>query len=180
MFKFKIKEDTITDYLKQLDELAHNTTNQKRFLKTAASEMHFDYIEPLIPKWNPNLMYSPLEEDNQIYKISNNFSSIELIYTGFTDREFEREGNGLFKVYSEFGDKYTGELYRDYAFYQETGFDWDAPHFEGHHYALLGTQTYQAQYYMTVLYYLDDVMNLKPHKNRKFVDLYDYEELFSE
>lgn len=174
MIKFAVKE-TVSDYLKKLDELAHNTTNQTRFLKTAASEMHFEYVEPLMPTWNPNLIFSPLERRYQKISSSETSSSIELIYTGFTEEE---ESYGLDKIYREFVDASGRHLARDYAYYQETGADPDAPNFTGHHFVGRGTLMYQSQYYMSVLYYLDDVMNLKGHENRNFVDLYDYQERF--
>lgn len=174
MIKFKIEEN-VSNYLEKLDELAHNTTNQTRFLKSAASEMHFEYVEPLMPTWNPNLIFSPLERRHQIISSSETLSSIELIYTGFTEEE---EKYGLDKIYREFVDASGRHIARDYAYYQETGMDSDAPPFRGHHFVGEGTLMYQSQYYMSVLYYLDDVMNLKGHENRKFIDLYDYQERF--
>ena len=172
--KIQIVEDTVTEYLDKLQKLSADPSNKTRFLKSAASEMHFEYVEPLMPKWNPNLMYSPLEKKNQVINVSDTVSSIELIYTGYT----EEESYGLEKVYSEFaegGNPQSGHLARDYAYYQETGQDPIAEDFGGHHYVGLGTLMYQSKYYSTVLYYLDDLMNLKAHQNRSFVDLYDYQ-----
>jgi hypothetical protein len=50
-----------------------------------------------------------------------NVSSIEIMYTG--ERIEEYTSSIPPKVWWEFGDKDTGTLERDYAFFQETGID---------------------------------------------------------
>ena len=172
--KFEIIENTVTDYLNKLDELANDEGNTRRFLKDSAQEMHFEYIEPLMPKWNPNLMYSPLEPEHQIVKISKGVSSIELLYTGFTEEA--REGDLPKGVWSEFGDKFTGTLERDYALYQETGQDPIAPDFAGHHFVKRGTHNYLNQFYTKTDAYLDRLMHLEQWQKNWYVSLYDYME----
>ena len=157
MFKLSIKENTISGYLDKLEELTADTTNQKLFLQDAAQEMHFNYIEPLMPTWNPNLIFSPLEKKNQIYSSNGEQSILELVYTGFTE---EARHDELEHIYWEFGDPYEHYLERDYALYQETGIDELAPTFEGHHFVEKGTQNYLNQYHDRTRAYADSLLHL--------------------
>ena len=175
--EFDIIEDTITEYLEKLTELSTGEDNRKRFLKDAGHELHFRYINPEIPKWNPNLMYSPLEKRHQNFKIGDGVSSLELLYTGFT--ETAEMGELPVGVWSEFGDKSQGILERDYAYYQETGEDEIAPDFAGHHYVGKGTANYSTEFHYKTMAYLDRLMHLEHWKRQsEFVDLYDYMENF--
>lgn len=170
--KLTITEDTVTEYLNKLDELSSDVSNNRRFIRSAGQEMHFDYIAPLMPKWNPNLMYSPLEPDNQIIDISDGLTTIELIYTGFTE---DAKMNALPKgVWSEFGDKTQGILERDYAYYQETGDDPIADNFEGHWFATRGTLRYNDMFRLKTIAYLNKLTHLEKWKGAKKVHLEDY------
>lgn len=164
MLKFKIKEDTITEYLDKLGEAAEDTSNQKRFLQDAAQELHMDYIEPLMPTWNPNLIFSALEKKNQDFTSEGALSILKLVYTGFTE---EARHDGLENIYWEFGDPYEHILDRDYAFYQETGYDefaesenTKAPTFKGHHFVKKGTESYLNRYHDRTRAYADTLLHL--------------------
>lgn len=170
--KIKITEDTVTDYLNKLSEFTSDTPNNRRFIRDAGQEMHYEYIEPLMPKWNPNLMFSPLEADNQTIDISTGMTSIELLYTGFTETAKMRQ---LPKgVWWEFGDKLRNILERDYAYYQETGQDPIAAEFEGHWYARDGTKAYANQFHHKTMAYLDRLMHLEKWQGTKKIYLEDY------
>lgn len=175
MVKFDIEEDTVTPYFEKLIELSSSETNKKTFLKDAGHELHFRYVEPKMPKWNPNLLYSPLEKRHQFFDVDEERSSLELLYTGFTETAKMRalpEG-----VWSEFGDKAQGILKRDYAYYQETGEDPIAPEFPGHRYVGEGTANYATEFHYKTMAYLDRLMHLeKWQRQSQFVDLYDYME----
>ena len=176
MIKFEIQEN-VSKYLDKLDTLSTDASNTKRFLKDVGQEMHLEFIEPLMPKWNPNLMYSPLEREHQIVKTSSTLSSLELIYTGFT----ELEEGGEINVWSEFaehGNPATHHLERDYAFYQETGYDPIAPVFGGHGYVAKGTAAYSTQMNYKTMAYLDRLMHLEKWEGAVFIDLYDYEDTY--
>lgn len=173
MIRFSVKEN-VTKYLEQLEDLSTNKTNKRNFLKDSAQEMHFDYIEPRMPRWNPNLMLSPVESKNQKIDISEDKSIMMLTYTGFTEEAID--GNLPKGVWSEFGDKYTKTLERDYAYYQETGEDEIADDFEGHHYVEFGTKAYLNQFYAKTQAYSDSLLNLEPWSKSWKVDLYDYME----
>lgn len=164
MFKVNIVRDTFTDYLGKLEELATNTANQKMFLQDAAQEMHFDYIEPLMPTWNPNLIFSALEKKNQKFSTSGGESILNLKYTGFTE---EAVHDGLELIYWEFGDQYEHVLDRDYAYYQETGVDefaesedTKARTFKGHHFVQKGTGNYLGRYHDRTRAYADSLLHL--------------------
>lgn len=175
MLNFDVEEDTVTKYLNELIKLSSDESNKKRYLGDAGYELHFRYIEPEMPKWNPNLMYSPLEKRHQIFDNDEEHSSLELLYTGFTEEAERRvlpEG-----VWSEFGDKTQGILQRDYAVYQETGQDPIADEFPGHHFVRKGTSNYTTEFHYKTMAYLDRLMHLeKWQRQSKFVDLYDYME----
>ena len=173
--KLEIVEDTVSKYLDELYELSNSEDNTNRFLKDAGHELHFRYVEPLMPKWNPNLMYSPLEKRHQIFDINSEISSLELLYTGFTE---SAEMNDFPKgVWSEFWDKTQGILQRDYAFYQETGDDPIAEDFEGHHFVQEGTSNYTTEFHYKTMAYMDKLMHLeKWQRQAEYVDLYDYME----
>lgn len=172
MMRFQY-EETVTDYLTKLDELTSNKSNITSFLRDASHELHFRYIEPEMPKWNPNLMYSPLEPRHNVVDIGGGKDSIRLIYTGFTEAAEERD---LPKgVWSEFGDKVQGILHRDYAFYQETGEDPIAPDFEGHWYVKKGTANYANEFHYKTMAYLDRLMHLEGwNRTSQHIDLDDY------
>ena len=176
--KFTIVEDTVTPYLEKLYEFTSDPFNHEAFLKDAAQELHFDYIEPLMPKWNPNLMFSPLEQENQVFKPDGGLATLDLIYTGKTEmaeeREWDKDENNLYKVYWEFGDKFTGELHRDYAYYQETGQDDIAKNFGGHHFVKRGTSNYLNQYHARVQAYADSLLRGNNWKTEARIDRFDY------
>ena len=176
MIRSEFKEN-VTNYLDKLDELSSNEPNIRRFLKDVAQELHTEYIEPIMPKWNPNLMYSPMEREHQIINISPSTYSLELIYTGYT----EKEESGDINVWSDFaegGDPSTHHLERDYAFYQETGYDPIAPIFAGHAYVARGTAAYSTAMYNKTMAYADRLMHLEKWEGAVFIDLYDYEALY--
>lgn len=171
--KFEIVEDTFSSYLNKLIELVCDENNSRNFIKDAGAEMHFRYIEPEMPKWNPNLMYSPLESRYQKTKISDESIMLDLIYTGFT--ETAEMGALPEGVWSEFGDKNTGTLERDYALYQETGKDEIAPDFAGHHFVQKGTYTYSTEFHYKTMVYIDKLMRLERWQRQSNpIDLYDY------
>lgn len=135
-------EDNMSDYLDKLIKLAKDETNTRNFLRDVLTEAHSEYIAPLMPQWNPNLINSPMEPEHQTVEMENGKASIELLYTGFTREERTK---GLDLVYSEFtatGSKKSRHIYRDYALYQETGQDEYAPNFKGHHFVREGTKAY--------------------------------------
>lgn len=149
--KLTIVRDSLSNYLEAVYRTVSDPSNDEAFLKNAAQELQFDYIDPLMPKWNPNLMFSPLERKNNHFSTTGGKSTLELIYTGFTE---EARHDGLEKIYWEFGDPIEHILDRDYAYYQETGVDKfaptkdkEAPRFEGHHYVKRGTHRYLNRYY---------------------------------
>ena len=156
--KVRIVKETVTDYLAKLEELATDTSNQKRFLQDSAQEMHFDYIEPLMPKWNPNLIFSPLERENQIFSTEQGYSILELVYTGFTEEARHEE---LEHIFWEFGDPIDHVLYRDYALYQETGVDEVARNFEGQHYVEMGTGAFLNRYHDRTRAYVNTLLHLE-------------------
>lgn len=173
--KFNVVEDNLSEYLDQLKELVYNKENNTAFLRDAAHEMHFRYIKPLMPEWNPNLIFSPMESQNQEINVDVGLSKIELRYTGFTQQAKERilpEG-----VWSEFGDKVQGILERDYAFYQETGEDPIAPPEGAKHKFFIkkGTATYNTEFHYKTMAYVDRLMHLQGWKRvSKYYDLDDY------
>lgn len=168
--KFTV-EESVTKYINQVKKLANDTPNTRSFLKTAAKDMHFENILPLMPAWNPNLIYSPMMSKNQRTNFSTSISTLDLIYTGFTGRQ-------LNKVFREFGDVTTGMLDRDYAFYQETGQDDLAPTFEGHWFVRRGTMTYQPEFNFRALEFAYSLLRLQKWKGSMKIDLYDFEETF--
>ena len=111
-----------------------------------------DITNETVPKWNPNLMYSGLNEEFWTTKHDGNISNITILYTGFTG-----EGMGEpddIQVWWEFGKYHKGGysdiLGRDYAYYQEYGEDLYAPNakykaktFEGHHFVESGIYTFE-------------------------------------
>lgn len=149
--KLTIVRDSFSSYLEAVYRTVSDPSNDEAFLKNAAQELQFDYIDPLMPKWNPNLMFSPLERKNNHFSTTGGKSTLELVYTGFTE---EARHEGLEKIYWEFGDPYEHILERDYAYYQETGVDkfapkpdQEAPRFKGHHYVKRGTERYLNRFY---------------------------------
>jgi len=172
-----IVENSTLTYLEKLEELSADEDNKKRYIKDAGHELHFRYIEPEMPKWNPNLMYSPLEKEHQDYSIDSNISTLELLYTGFTETA---QMNALpLGVWGEFGDKAQGILQRDYAFYQETTIDpiADPKGARSPHFVKKGTANYATEFHYKTMAYLDRLMHLeKWQRQSEFIDLYDYME----
>lgn len=162
--KVRVVKETVTDYLAKLEELATDTSNQKRFLQDSAQEMHFDYIEPLMPKWNPNLIFSPLEKNHQIFSSEGQYSSLELEYTGFTQEAIHGE---LEEIFWEFGDPYEHILERDYAYFQETGeddvFDYSKSNYRPTHlhYVQRGTDAFLNRYHDRARTYAVSLLHLE-------------------
>lgn len=179
VLKVEITEDTLTEYMDQVYDLANDQSNERRFIRDAGLEIHEEFIFPRMPKWNPNLILSPLEPQNQLIEITEDKSVIELLYTGFTEQALAKE---LEKgVWSEFGDKVEGKLERDYAEYQETGIDVHArndderaPRFRGHHYVEFGLKASVTHYNNKVLYYLDRLMHLQKWEGVQKISIFDY------
>ena len=121
--------DNLTTYLELLKtEINREDYRRVKFLDEAAREL-VEIVDEIIPKWNPNLMYSGHEEEFWNYFNEEGISSLEIVYTGFTG-----EGMGEpddIAVYWEFGKKHLGGyndiLARDYAYYIEFGKDRFAP-----------------------------------------------------
>ena len=162
--RVRVVKETVTDYLAKLEELATDTSNQKRFLQDSAQEMHFDYIEPLMPTWNPNLIFSPLEKDHQIFSTENGFSALELEYTGFTQEARHEE---LEHIFWEFGDPIDHVLERDYALFQETGedevFDYSKSHYRPTHlhFVQRGTDAYLNRFHDRTRAYAMSLLHLE-------------------
>lgn len=175
--KITIVEDTVTEYLQRLATLSADETNTKNFLRDASSELHFRYIAPRMPKWNPNLIHSPIEPEHQLFEGAVEKSVIELLYTGFTE---DANDNLLPKgVWSEFGDKSQGILERDYAYFQETGKDPIADADDAKHkfFVKTGTSDYNTEYHYKVDAYLDRLMHVERwQRTSRFIHLYDFEE----
>ena len=176
MIRFEVQEN-VTEYLTKLTELVSDESNTVNFLKDAGSELHFRYIEPNMPKWNPNLMYSPLEPDHRKTEVNEDKSFIELLYTGFTE---SAKMNDLPEgVWSEFGDKAQGILERDYAYFQETTKDpvAEPKDAKSPFFVKTGTATYTTEFHYKTMAYVDQLMQLKRWRRvTVFRDLYDYME----
>lgn len=147
MFKFKIKEDTITDYLNQLE--SHFEDKEKTILEEMmfSATGHPGNTSAPIPKrlmwegkgkpgrfnYNPWLYESGQDKSFWTIETGNNgYDSVIANYSGMRGYLDKEE----FKVWVEFSEEYEDDPYaayrldpydrtlaRDYAFYQETGAD---------------------------------------------------------
>lgn len=169
--RITIEEDTVTEYLTKL--LDHFQGSQEVILDNLANELSHKFIEPYVPKWNPNL-YESGENPNYWFKnISMERSTVEVLYTGFT--EFAE----YMDVFFEMGGYSTlrpATLQRDYAYYQETGRDIfhgsypEAPPFEGHHYVQKGTADYSNFMANSIEKYMNQIMKLRaPSKGQQIL-----------
>lgn len=173
-------KDTLTKYINDVIKLVDDESNTRKFLETTGQELHFNNISEFIPQWNPNLIMSPMERDNQIYEVSNELSVLELVYTGFTRRE------ELIDVWWEFSDDMEQmrkpderELERDYAYYQETGIDSIAnPKGGGKAYVFYGTHTYSSTYKLRVNELMYNWLRLKRWKSSNVKSLTKMENSF--
>ena len=180
-FKFWVEEEDLSTYLEKLDALIHDTSNTENFLRDAGYDLHDRYVRPLMPDWNPNLMYSPLESKHQHFEHMEGLSSLALEYTGYTEQEHSSEG--LRKIFWEFSinfDPLTHHLGRDYAFFQETGIDSvvDPNEYKPRHLHFVekGTKEFETEYHYKCMAYLEKLLHLErwERTNPPF-SLYDYE-----
>lgn len=179
-FNIHFEADGIIDYLDKLEALANDKSNIQNFLRDAGYDLHRRYIRPIMPKWNPNLVYSPLEPEHQIFEMEEGISSLELLYTGFT--RFERAGKLrlIFKEFAVNEDIFSGHLERDYAFFQETGIDhkvspnkYKPTHL---HFVERGTKEFETEFHYKTMAYLDKLMHLERwDRVNPNITLYDYE-----
>ena len=121
-------QDNLTNYFDELESYIKNKSFKEKVLHDSAKEM-VEIADDIVPKWNPNLMYSGLNEAFWNYTHDKSKSIVEVIYTGFTD-----EGMGEpedIQVFWQFGKYHKGGysdiLGRDYAYYIEYGKDRYAP-----------------------------------------------------
>ena len=166
-FNFRIKRDTLNGYLDELMGRANNPDLKERYLNLMAADV-VEMVDEIVPKWNPNLRYSGLNEDFWETKHEGDKSSLTILYTGFTG-----EGVGEpddIAVWWEFGKYHKGGygdiLGRDYAYYQEFGVDkfapskkYAAPTHTGKHYLETGitnsediVEYWAEEYLLKVLY----------------------------
>lgn len=178
--KMSIK-DTLTKYIDDVIKLVDDESNTQKFLETTGQELHFDYISQYIPKWNPNLVLSPMERSHQFFELSNGISFLELEYSGFTRRSYFPKG-----VWQEFSDDPEGlkppderELEKDYAYYQETGNDPEAsPEGGGKYYVHFGTAAYNPMYNMRATELMYNWLRLQRWKGSKVKSLSKLEDKF--
>lgn len=147
-FDFRIKKDTLDEYLDELQGRVDNTNLREHYLELMAADI-VDIVDEVIPTMNPNLICSGQNPQfwNTVHEADK--SSLTILYTGFTG-----EGMGEpedIEVWWEFGKYgkggYNDILGRDYAYYQEFGVDkfykkkdYKARTFEGHHYLETGIE----------------------------------------
>ena len=171
---FKIKEDTFTEYLDNLEKEARNPNRKEKYLRLMAAEF-VDIVNETVPKWNPNLMYSGLEENFWRIKNKDYRSSLTVLYTGFTGEAIGEPDD--IQIWWEFGKYHKGGygdiLGRDYAYYQEYGKDKYAPNnkvkapdFGGHHYLESGIYEFEDEtdHSLSKHYaeqYLKELLNIK-------------------
>lgn len=174
-----VEADGVIDYFEKLEALANDKSNIQNFLRDAGYDLHQRYIRPLMPTWNPNLIYSPMEPEHQIFEIGE-VSSLDLLYTGFTRIEKAGKLRHLFKEFAVNGDIFSGHLERDYAFFQETGIDhkvnphkYQPTHL---HFVERGTKEFETEFHYKTMAYLDKLMHLErwDRVNPNFI-IYDYE-----
>lgn len=163
--------DTILEYLDKLHQAVNDEQRREKVLHDSAEDV-VELIDEVVPKWNPNLRYSGLNEDFWDYTHSKDNSDITILYTGFTG-----EGRGEpddIAVWWEFGKYHKGGygdiLGRDYAYYQEVGKDkfatgkeakYKAADFEGHHYVESGMLDSWDMIEWRVGEYLERIIHLK-------------------
>lgn len=127
MISFQVQEN-ITDYLNALEGKVKDTGYREKFLDDAAKEL-VSIADEAIPKWNPNIMYSGLNESFWNHRHEETKSIVEVIYTGFTGEGMSEPDD--IQVWWEFGKYHKGGysdiLGRDYAYYLEFGKDRFAP-----------------------------------------------------
>ena len=166
-FEFKVKKDTIIQYLNELENRVNSVHLRDKYLELMAGDI-VEMVDEVVPKMNPNLRYSGLNEDFWDKKHEDDFSSLTILYTVFTG-EMQCEPDDI-EVWWEFGKYHKGGygdiLGRDYAYYQEFGEDKFAPNskvkahtFEGHHYLESGildspdiVEYWAGEYLLKVLY----------------------------
>ena len=180
-FRFYVEDEDFTSYLQKLEALLNDTSNTENFLRDAGYELHDRYIRPLMPEWNPNLVYSPLEAKHQHFEHMKGFSSLALEYTGFTEQEHSKEGlRDIFWQFAINFDPFTHHLARDYAYFQETGIDSvvsPKQYVPTHqHFAEKGTQEYETEYHYKCMAYLEKLIRLERwERTNPAFSLYDYE-----
>ena len=120
--------DNLTNYLDELSSKVIDRSYREKFLNDMAREL-VSFADETIPRWNPNIRYSGLNEGFWQYSHKENKSTVKVTYTGFTG-----EGMGEpddIQVWWEFGKYHRGGyndiLGRDYAYYLEFGQDKFAP-----------------------------------------------------
>ena len=180
-FNFRFVKDDFSEYLSELEALSKDESNQRNFLNDASYELHARYIAPLMSTWNPNLINSPMESKNRIFEYGDEISSLEMLYTGFTEEALSSKG--LEHIFWEFAvnfDKTTKHLARDYAYFQETGIDSVVNPKEytprNLHFVERGTKEYETEFHYKTMAYLMKLLNLERWErvNKPF-DLYDFE-----
>lgn len=126
---FKIKEDTITDYLNELE--SHLESEKEKFVGGLARKPVGELGNPnegaitlLAPKYNPFLYMTGQRRNN--WKITlGETSKVEILYSAMKAPNINAYGtNKTRKIWWEFADDNNpNKLGRDYAEFQETGED---------------------------------------------------------
>jgi len=135
MIHFEVTEN-LSEYIDYLEQEIRNHQASDTLLKNMAEDLT-NMVSEVIPRWNPNLIWSGANPG--LWKIVNseNISELEIVYTGFTGRKI----NTWWEFNKSHKRDTTDPLERDYAYYQEYGIDkyykdikYKARDFEGHHY----------------------------------------------
>ena len=122
--------DNLTNYLDELSSKVIDRSYREKFLNDMAREL-VSFADETIPRWNPNIRYSGLNEGFWQYSHKKNKSTVKVTYTGFTGEGMGQPEELPEGVWWEFGKKHIGGtedlLGRDYAYYLEFGQDRFAP-----------------------------------------------------
>lgn len=159
----RIVEDSLMDYLTELVEVFNKS--KSGILDKLAWELTNEYIEPYVPQWNPNLYLSGEDSDNWFKQSKDGMTTIEILYTGFTEAS---EHMYVFYEFGGYSETKMTDLKRDYAYYQEFGKDLfhgkypEAEKFEGRHFIKQGTEKYQGVVESSISRYMQQVMDLNP------------------
>lgn len=168
-FELVFEGDTISAYLDKLYEVANDPRRKEQALSGAATDV-VELVDEYVPKWNPNLRYSGLNEEFWEYTHSEDYSDVMILYTGFTGEGVSEPDD--IAVWWEFSRYHKGGysdiLGRDYAYYQEFGEDkfapngkLKAPNIPGKHYLEAGIMGSEDIIEYHIENYLERVMSLK-------------------
>lgn len=151
MIRWEVTEN-LSKYVDYLEKEVKNIDRDKKVLEEMGEEF-VGIVDEVVPKWNPNLMYSGLNSETWNFLNKENMSELEIIYTGFTGEGMSEPDD--IAVWWEFGKYHRGGysdiLGRDYAYYQEFGQDKFAPNakvkahdFGGNHYVASGVASFDS------------------------------------